>query len=435
MSDASDQIRTASIIMLRAARESPEDPAAIVRAWPRLTLAAHRLALALNDHTSMEARSIDQIGLDAFSMTRSNEHKLWPGPGERSQTYLQATMAIEAAAKSVPPNISREDASGLLNQTLNLLWVGSEYASKAARTAMHESEFDRSISESRRTLIGRRSRDVARRIDAAEIVASSYVAGTPRLDPGKPAERLHRAVVAWDVEAHRAMIHGSSTLALYGVARMEAMTSAAFGQFVDGATKAGYLDPASAMRMKPALNSLPTSWDSVAEAAQEFGWSTMTLPRSFVETAETLRKELDRSLDVATPREQAAMTMAVKGHAASSLTVASTAQDLLSDREIRGPARAVSRMMAEKFPKRIKAAVDPVDIFNGSTVPLPPEIIGTLRESLDTCVFDAHDLMKRTSALDGWTPPANVGSPSTTPAAPERELRPVANVQVGSPAR
>lgn len=435
MSEASDHIRAASIIMLRAAREVPEDPASVVRSWPRLTLAAIRLARALNDHTSMEARSIDQIGIDAFSMSRSNEHETWPGPGERNQVYLQATMALEAAAKSVKPETSREEATGLLNQTLNLLWVGSEYASKSARTAMRDVEFDRSLSETRRTVVGRRARDVARRIDAAELVASNYVAGTPRLDPGTPPERLHRAVVAWDVEAHRAMVQQSSTLVLYGVARMEAITSSAFGQFIDNAAQAGHLDPASANRMKPPLASLPQSWDAVAEAAQEFGWSTNALPRSFVETAETLRKEMDRAFDVATPSEQAAMTMAVKGHAASSLTVASSAQDLLSDQELRGPARAVARMMAEKFPKRIKAAVDPREIFHGSSIPLPPEIVGALRIPLYACVFDAHDLMKRTSALEGWTPPANPSSPTTKPAAPERELRPAANVQVGSPTR
>ena len=237
-------------------------------------------------------------------------------------------------------------------------------------------------------------------IYASEQIARSFIGPQRTLDPGSATERLHRAIAIWDVEAHRAMLHHRSTMVLHALARMQAVTNAAFGVFVSNAVGSGHLDALAAERIAPALESLPHSWDAVGNATEDFAWATRPLPPAFINAAETLRTELDRAVDLATPTEQAAMVDAIKLHAASSMAVAASAQDLLTTRELRGPARAVARLLAEARPNQISALVSPTDIYYGRSVPLPHEIREILKEPIDNCVLDAHELVRRTAGLE-----------------------------------
>ena len=408
MSDTPQHITTASLLMLRTAREEAPDPAAVVRTWPRVALAAHHLSESLGARSTVEGRAIDQIGLDAYSMARGKGSHDWPGTGVRDQNLLQVVIAIEAAAKAVSHG-GEHEAAELLGKTLAVLWIGAEYAGSSARTVMNDIEFERSLSPARRAQIATRARDTARRIEASEQIARSFIGAQPTLDPGSASERLHRAVATWDVEAHRAMLQSPSTMVLHGLARMEAVTNAAFGIFVSNAVGAGHLDALAAERMAPALESLPRSWDAVGDTTEDFAWATRPLPHAFISASETLRTELDRAVDLATPAEQASMVAAIRMHAASSMVVASSAQDLLTNRELRGPARAVARLLGEARPSQVSTSVSPTDIYHGRTVPLPREIREILKEPLAHCVLDAHELMRRTAGLES-SPRRTVGS-------------------------
>ena len=422
MSDAPQHITTASLLMLRTGREEAPDPAATVRKWPRVTLAAHQLSESLGARRTVEGRAIDRIGLDAYSMARGKGSEDWPGTGVRDPNLLQVAMAIEAAAKAVSHG-SEHEAAELLGQTLAVLWIGAEYVGSSARTVMNDIEFERSLSPARRVQIATRARDTARRVEASEQIARSFIGPQPVLNPGSANERLHRAVATWDVEAHRAMLHNPSTMVLHGLARMEAVTNAAFGVFVSNAVGAGHLDPLAAERMAPSLESLPRSWDAVGDITEDFAWATQPLPPAFINAAESLRTELDRAVDLATPTEQSAMVGAIRLHAASSLAVAASAQDLLTDRELRGPACAVARRLAEARPSQISAPVSPPDIYHGRTVPLPREIREILKEPIDNCVLNAHELVRRTAGLES-SPHRTVGSATPSGAHEKEQLLP-----------
>ena len=163
MSDAPQHITTASLLMLRTARDEAADPAAAMPTWHRVALAAHHLSESLDARGTVEGRAIEQIGLDAYSMARGKGSHDWPGTGVRDQNLLQVVIAIEAAAKAVSHG-GEHEAAELLGKTLAVLWIGAEYAGSSARTVMNDIEFERSLSPVRRTQITTRARDTARRI-------------------------------------------------------------------------------------------------------------------------------------------------------------------------------------------------------------------------------------------------------------------------------
>lgn len=429
---ASRHLGTASLQMMRIHRQIPDAPADVVRAWPRVTLAAHHLSQALNATATPEGRAIEQIAIDAYSMARANARSDWPGNGPRDQEMLKVAMALEAGAKTVDPQPSRDDAAGHLANALAVLWIGSNYTSGVAKDLANDVEFDRQLTVEQRAFVSARARETARRIDASEQIADTFIGVRDVREPGTSSDRLRQAVATWDIEAHRAMVFDQSTMVLHAVARMEAMTNSAFEQFVDTAAKAGHLDPLTAQRMEPALESLPRSWDAIGDATADLAWSREPLPPGFIAAAENLRDLLDRAIDHATPEEQTHMAGAVKLHAASSMAIASTARDLLEAKELRGPARAVARVAAEASPNQIRSTVDPMDIYNGRTVELPVEVRDTLKPHLDTCVLDSLELVRRTAGLDSskfTTPSSNDGTPR-----PQSERQPQQQAQISAPA-
>lgn len=430
MSTAERHIGTAQLIVMRAGRETPIEPIAVIRAWPRVTLAAHHLSLALGATETREGQAIEQIAIDAYSMARSGSRNDWPGYGPRDQELLKVAMAVEAAAKTAGPGVAEQDSTAaLLGRTLAVLWIASEYAASAASDVAADLEYSSS-----RTQIATRARDVARRIEASERIAGEFVGVRPVHAADSASERLLHAVAKWDVEAHRAMVFEQSTMVLHGIARMEAMTNAAFAEFISKATSAGYLDILSADRMAPALESLPKSWDTLGDATSDVAFGPRPLPRQFIEAAENLREELNHAIDLATPAEQASMVGAVKLHAATSVSIASSAQDLLSDQELRGPARAVSRMIVATKPGLIASPVDPRDIQRGLTIPLPPEARDILADPIADCVRDSYELVRRTASLDSVTSAPPVSHP--TDAQPmDSKRRTSMNVPSSNPVR
>lgn len=435
MSTAERHIGTASLIMMRAGREVPIEPTDVLRAWPRVTLAAHHLSLALGATETREGRAIEQIAIDAYSMARSGLRNDWPGDGPRDQELLKVAMAIEAAAKTAGPRGSETESPGeLLGRTIAVLWVASEYAGSAARDIAADLDYALGLSPSADAQVASRARDVARRIDASERIAGEFVGVRPIHPADSATERLHSAVATWDVEAHRAMVFEQSTMVLHGIARMEAMTNAAFAEFVSNATAAGFLDTLAAERMAPALESLPRSWDTVADSTADVAFGSRPLPKQFIAAAENLRDELNRAIEVASPAEQAAMVSAVKLHAATSVSIASSAQDLLADQELRGPARAVSRMIATAKPGLLASPVDPRAIHRGLTIPLPSEARDVLADPIANCVRDSHELVRRTASLDSVAP-SPVAAATADHHHVESALRRTHNVPSTGPAR
>ena len=256
--------------------------------------------------------------------------------------------------------------------------------------------------------------DTHRRLNAVEQLALSGMNHQPGRSVVSVAADLRQAVATWDVQAHRALLLHRSTMVLHILARQEALSVMGFHQFVDNAATTGIIDPFTRQRLTPALSALPASWTAVGDLAAEFSFATTPVPRSFIHAAEDLRGCFQDAMRLATPDDHRVILDAMSGHLASSLTIAASTRDLIGDRELRGPARAIARVIAERNPEIKSAIVDPVDVYRGVSVPLPEPVRVLFEPIVQQCLLDANEMVNRTAGLDAlYRTRVNVQEPET----------------------
>ena len=87
-------------------------------------------------------------------------------------------------------------------------------------------------------------------------------------------------------------------------------------------------------------------------------------------------------------------------HLASSVTVAATARDLLRAEAIAGPARAIARVVSERYPRQTETVVPAEAIRTGRIVALPPQARQLLEDPADRCLANADEAFSRSAGLD-----------------------------------
>ena len=416
-------------LALRASQCEDIDAAAAVRTWPRVAQAAHQANSLLADNCSGD-RVVERIALDATSLARSHSRQPWPGVGPRDQALLQVAAGLHAAVESAKSAPADPDGVHEAQRFIaSSLWVTAQFISRAARDHNYDIRFDSTLSAQQRVTIGSLALDTHRRLNAVEQLALSGMNHQPRSEGGVAAD-LRQAVATWDVQAHRALLQHRSTMVLHILARQEALSVMAFHQFIDNATRTGIIDPFTRQRLTPALNALPASWTAVGDLAAEFSFATTPVPRSFIHAAEDLRGRFRDAIRLATPDDHRLILDAMSGHLASSLTIAASTWDLIGDRELRGPARAIARVIAERNPEIKSALVDPVDVYRGVSVPLPEPARVLFEPLVQQCFLDANEMVNRAAGLDAlYRTRANAqaletpGRPSDVPHPPQEPSR------------
>jgi len=428
MTDFIERLHVAHSLALRASQGEAIDAASAVRAWPRVAQAAHQANSILADHGGSDDRVVERIALDATSMARSHSRQPWPGSGPRDQSLLQVAAGLHSAnesASSAPIDAdSVHEAQRLIASSL---WVTAQFVSRCARDHSYDVRFDSQLDAAQRTSVAGLAKDTHHRLNAAEQLALSGMNHQPSRSDGSVAADLRQAVATWDVQAHRALLQHRSTMVLHILARQEALSAKAFHQFVDNAATTGTIDLFTRQRLTPALNALPASWTAVGDIAAEFSFATTPVPRSFIHAAEDLRGRLNDAVRLATPDDHRGLLETMSSHVASSLTIAASTRDLIDDRELRGPARAIARVIAERNPEIKSAIVDPVDVHRGVSVPLPGPARVLFEPLVQQCFLDANEMVNRAAGLDAlYRTQVNVGA-SETPGRSSGVPRPLQN--------
>ena len=401
MTDFIECLHIAHRLALRASQGEAIDAAATVRTWPRVAQAAHQANSILADNGGSDDRVVERIALDATSMARSHSRQPWPGSGPRDQSLLQVAAGLHSANESASSAPIDADAIHEAQRLIaSSLWVTAQFVSRCARDHSYDVRFDSQLDAAQRASVAGLAKDTHHRLNAAEQLALSGMNHQPSRSDGSVAADLRQAVATWDVQAHRALLQHRSTMVLHILARQEALTVQTYDQFVDNATRTGIIDPFTRQRLAPALNALPESWTAVGDLAAEFSFATTPVPRSFIHAAESLRGRLNDAIRLATPDDHREILDAMSGHMASSLTIAASTRDLIDDRELRGPARAIARVIAERNPEIKSAVIDPVDVHRGVSVPLPEPARILFEPCVRQCFLDANEMVNRTAGLD-----------------------------------
>ena len=399
-----------------------------VRTWPYLTKAALEAYHAVPQPTDV-GRHIERIALAGDGLHEANQrHRTWPGPGAADPAVAQVVYALAAAAQDgggLRTASQSKEAERLIGETL---WMSANTAGEPLRD--HLRDLGRTVArgpnEPAMRLDYRRAHDAFGRLTAAENMAASLVAGRT-IHPRASAGALAEAVATWDVEAHRSLLTQRSTSTLALISRREAAVQKAFATAVGHASSVGAIDAHTAERIEPVLGSLTKAWTDLADRSHTLIWGPQIVPRSTVEAGAELGRAFKTiTLEREEPHGQAAILSALNSHLASSVALAAAARELIHDRELIAPARAINAAVLKHNPTLRRTTVSPVDMLQGRSVSLPAEARDILQEPADAVYYESEEAMHRGAGLDSLHRQAEPAIPANVPdTGPSRPVPPL----------
>ncbi len=391
MPNSLDHLKDAQMHMLRARTTSGLDAGELVRGWVLVAKAAHAAhdRLPAPDPT----RTVERISLMSAAMASSEQSKSWPGNANPSPALEPVHTALVAATRATPPDSSTdvETAQRLLTA---VLWIGSELVSERARDHAFDLAFRR-VADS--TAEQTAARVVSQRLKAIETLAL-----TGSLRPDTPADSLAVALGRWDVLAHRALMSDRSTVTLHHVATLEVATFDAFRAATARAHSLGVIDHLTADRMDPAIAGAATAWRDVAKVAGDFSFGHALPSTDLLTVGEGVRSQF---ADLASPTSRAEdidIFESFTAHLATSMGLTAAARDLVDDRELMAPARAINRQLRDRVPRNgnLGSLVSAADLHQARAIILPQPARGIIREPLDLAYSASVEAVRRSAALD-----------------------------------
>lgn len=399
MSNVVDRLRQAERRSRRLQHEiSADDAAALVRTWPSVVRAANATWLSLPTSLHFDDRTLERATLGAAALTGAIDSHIWPGNGSSNDSLDEmATDLHRGAHHDDLPAVSAAEASEGQRLILSTLWTAARTVGTAAKDHSFDVRYDRTLTPQRRERTAQLAGNASRRIAASEHLMATALFGTTDR-PGSGSATLRHSIASWDIQAHRALVGHRTSATLHAVSFHQAQATVAFGHFIDSAHADGVLDQWSHERLNGALRLSATAWKDVHAVAKEFSFDTVPLPISLHDAAKTLRDRLGEPSS-STQGHRDTLT-AISEHLSSAVSLAILARDLTADGELRAPARAIARLMADRFPDMTRSVVSAEDIRRGASVTLPADARELLAEATTRAVHTAAEAMDRAAGLD-----------------------------------
>lgn len=391
MPNSLEHLQDAQLQMLRARSTSDMDAGELVRGWVLIARAARAVhdALPAPDPT----RTVERIALMSTALASAGQAREWPGDGRPSAALEPVHAALIASTRATPPDsaVDVETAQRLLTA---VLWIGAELVAERARDHGFDLAFHRVPDSAREQAV---ARDVSERLKAIETLAL-----TGSLRPDTPADALGVALGRWDVLAHRALLTDRSTVTLHHVATLEVATFDAFRAATARAHSLGVIDYVTADRMDPAIAGAASAWRDVAKVAGDFSFGHALPGTDLLSIGDEVR---GRFADLASPSSQPEdidVFGSFTGHLVTSMALTAAARDLVDDRELMAPARAVNRQLRERVPRagNLGSLVSAADLHQGRAITVPQAAREIIREPLDLAYTASAEAIQRSAALD-----------------------------------
>lgn len=393
----SDQLAEQLQLAIKVRRHIEQaDPRALVVAWPVFTqeVAAASRRCRATDHVL----ALTRIAASAHQLAGSPSVQSWT-EGNPAEPHL-IRLARGLSHLDVAANPRRA------GQTLaSVLWLTGDSISRrlrdeaAAVRIKHRREPETAYRETWRLI------DTSRRIGSA--VSLSQTFSSDRIAGDGPVA-LDTAIGRWEITAHRALVHEPSSLLLLITVSQLNSASLAFEDFTDRAVEVGRFDREMVDRIEGPLRESQRSLNQLAQALTPLAIGFNQVPQPFLDAAQSLHQ----CLQDLHPEEFAAEAArgSVVTFMSTGLSVCGAVRDVLSDQRFRVPARAAARMLANRPEGSGEvAAVDPVAIHRGATIPMP-EACRDVVLPFATQVFDAcaavHNASSQFDARANPRPPS-----------------------------
>lgn len=411
MSSAIERLRTTHHLALRAQHASDWDSAALMRAWPQLATSAHAAYAGLPALQGADDRVAERIALDARSLIEAAGHEVWPGAGAPDQALKQVAAGFRAAADSLATDHPRSgEVAEARRLIISSLWTTSRLVCRATRDHGFNLSLGDGSTIDDRVRIAQLTTVAHLRLGAIEQLAANGLRGQAHHEQSGPAAQLRSAVAMWDIEAHRALGNDRSTAVLHVLAHQEAASVKVFEMFIDRAAGEGVIDPLIRQRLMPVLADSSASWATLRDTAAQFSFSSTVVPMSLIDAATELRERFRDASHISLPDDRRDVLGVMSSHLASAVTISATARDLISEGQLRAPARAIARVMSEQRPEITESLVSIRDVRKGVSVPLPNEARALLDQPATRVFHDAAESLNRTAGLDSLH-----HAPSNTP--------------------
>ena len=350
--------------------------------------------------TRGDGRTFERIALAAASFGHAGGRHLWPADGEPDARLAPIAKSLATAAESARAKpMTASDVVEGQRLMLSTLWAASAAIATAARDHSFDVRYDKALPDARRQKVSALAFDTSRRFEVAEQLAVGALLRPSERNVEPAAHDLRKAVTRWDIEAHRALLGHRTTATLHVVSYHQADFALRIRQFVGAAAGHGVIDRFTNERLAPVFDQGHQAWRDVLDVASEFSFANVQVPTALYDAGTDLHNKLQL-----TPPESAEghrdVLSAVSEHLASSLDVAQVSRDLIGEGELRAPARAIARVLAERSPDLEESVVSPIDIHRGATVLLPREARAVLESPTTRAVDVAAEAVSRSAGLD-----------------------------------
>lgn len=433
MSSAIDRLRVAHHLALKAQHSSKFDAAELVRAWPRVAHAALAAQKTFASAGSDSDRLPYRVALTAESLARFVNTQVWPGPGPSDMALQQVTSAFKSCSDRTLTPLRPSEVSEAKWLITSALWTTSQLAARATR------DFSADIHSGRQRTDSIETASVATamhyRFNAVEHLAAGELNSEPDLPAEGAGRQLGMAIATWDIEAHRALLTNPSTAVLHALSHLEAESAKAVQVFINRAVKQGIIDNVTAGRLAPVLRDSSASWETLRDATAQLSFADTAVPMKFIEAARSLQETFGDAARAPQVKDQPIILRAVSSHLGSSVTISATACDLITTGELRAPARAMARILAEtpEYQGVIASPIDLAAVHKGQSLPLHPDVRQLIEDPARRVLRNAHEAVERSSGLDAmYRVPAEPMNRSRSENPP---TRPASDLGTGMPDR
>ena len=400
MSSAIERLRAAHHLALRAQHSSKFDAAELVRAWPEVARAALRAHEALALEGSDLERLPNRIGLTTESLARFANSQVWPGAGPTDLALRQVASALNSAADLALAPLPPSDVIEARWLITSAVWTTSQLVGRATRDFSADIHSGRQRSDSIQTAAV--ATEMHYRFSAIEHLAAGVLNAEARAPADGAGAHLGLAVAVWDIEAHRALLTHQSTAVLHALSHLEAESVKAVQIFIRRAAEQGVIDSVTAGRLNPVLHDSSASWVRLRDASAQLSFADTAVPLRFIDAARGLQESFGDAARGSQVEEHADILRAVSSHLASSVNISATACELIANGDLRAPARAMARMLAEspEYNDVLTSPIDPTAVHKGQSLPLHPDIRQLIEDPARRVLRNAHEAVERSSGLD-----------------------------------
>lgn len=385
---------------LKADGRAPDDPASLVSALPILTHQAREAWDAIVKGTRSDDRTAIRLDVAAKAMQWDEGRHIWPADVQPDSSLLRIAGALKAAAQARASEAdTAPDPKAARRMIVSTLWIASHHVATATRGHIRGVLFDQALTVASQRRIADRARASYERLDAIEHLAAAALAEHRHTAPASTGQGIGAAFASWDLQAHRALVLDHSTTAVMMVAHHQWQIGAAVGQAIGSA--AGTLDGPTRDRIRPAIGDTTRAWRVLRNAAEPLAFSTISPPRPFLDQARRLNQFL--STANATPADSLDTLGLAPHYLASSVSTAATISDIACQGELRAPARAVARVLAERESKVEQVSIDVKALSRRESLVLPDFARPVLGEPAEHCVKIGHQAQQVCGDLDHAT--------------------------------